>query len=161
MPNNMTGPEAIKRYCQGEISPRPEYYSGRGVSTYDLGPDHLNMIYNGLKNDFGEEVSATFCKMVESLTDMSATNFLNQFYFFFNSGKKWDEPKFENRIDVGPDNDCRETIASLSIFSVLGRKQDSNRDQMIGESIKRMFFDEIGYEPTKPMQRFPVFYDFG
>lgn len=148
------GTEAIGKYCSKpgiSMSARPEFYSGRGVICSDLGPNHLQAIYNGLKEDFGQEATRQFCLMIEDLTDLSATNFLNQFYVFFNNGRRWCKKTVkESGIDIGSDDGTgtREAITMVSVIGVLSGRQ-SSREEILDASnrLKRAFFQLIGYTP--------------
>jgi|GEM_PF-2422036 len=151
------GQEAIYKYCSApgvSMSTRPEYYSGRGVITSDLGPRHLKAIYDGLVADFGQETADQFCLMIEDLTNLSATNFLNQFYSFFDRGLVWrGKGQKETDIDLGPDDGtgAREAVAFVTIAGALfGRESSPEVTRDLSNALKRSFFQLIGYTPKYP-----------
>jgi hypothetical protein len=147
--SDMTGRDAINKYCDGRLSDRPEYYSGRGVTTSDLGPEHLKMIYDGIVKDFGQEAGDQFLLMIEGLKDLSATNFLNQFFGFWDQGRVWQGSIGEETdIDVGPDVPGRESVAFATALGFLGGQHMSSKEtEMASTGLKLEFFARIGYKP--------------
>jgi len=139
-----TGRQAIQKYTARRMSTRPEFYSGRGVTTTDLNVKLLTLIDQGLTADFGNDVHLKFCQFLEALSDLSATNFLNQFYCWFG---QWELPTGlrETDIDVGPDDGHRETIAFCTVLGVRGRGADPDRHERASLSLKLDFFNQVGY----------------
>lgn len=70
-------------HTKGQVSSRPDYYSGRGINSGDLGPEHLNLIGKGVKADFGAEAFEKFLDLVALIPDISATSFLIHFREFY------------------------------------------------------------------------------
>lgn len=135
--------QAIKHYCRNKLHPDPSYYSGCGVIETDLGVMHLVLLYQGLVSDFGQETGDAFCRMVRSLADMSATNFLNQFYRFFELKQEWKSPLDESGMDVGSDPNAMELLVGFSI-SCSAYRLPKQEEIALGEDIKRRFFLKIG-----------------
>jgi len=72
--------DIISKYTKGRLSARPDFYSGRGNNPGDLNSDHLEMIWNGVKTEVGQEAARAFVNMVAQMTtDASATTFLVSF----------------------------------------------------------------------------------
>jgi hypothetical protein len=82
-PFNLPFESAIMRWTQGKLSARPEFYMGRGVQTSDLNSHILELLWSGITQDVGISAADNFLLLVEELTDMSATAFLNAFHAFF------------------------------------------------------------------------------
>jgi hypothetical protein len=143
---------AMDKYMGGTMSARAEYYSGNGVSSYDLGPDKLEKFYNGFKADFGDEVALNFCRFIENLEDISASGFICAFerWFAYGMGTKV-EQNSTDWVAVGPDtgDGSRETVALLGVFGAISR--DHSRDRAMGENIKTAFFARVGYQREKPL----------
>ena len=59
-----------------KMSPRPEYYSGRGVNPGDLNEGHLETIHQAILEEKGAEAAEAFVSMVEAIPVLSATDFL-------------------------------------------------------------------------------------
>ena len=130
---------------KAKMSDRPEFYSGRGARYCDLNPDQLKTIYDGVKENIGDDAASAFVEMIENMDSLSATNFLNNLYAL--EARDWKYvPIEESDIDVGPDGPQREVIGLASIFSAL-----SSNDVDDTEAIRRGFFYKIGYTP-KPKE---------
>jgi hypothetical protein len=139
---------AIREYTGGCLCPRPEYYSGRGPNPGDLNGKHLQQLHAGILREQGEAAAASFVRLVERLTDLSATNFLNQFHYWWNNGWKGGALR-ESGLDVGADGPQREAVGLATIMSALGGGR-SDRDKEVGSrSIKWDFFFRIGHKPER------------
>lgn len=143
------GEELIQRYCHGMCT-RPEFYSGCGVDTNDLGPQQLEKIYRGLIADFGNETGVSFCQMIEQLENLSATNFLNQFYLFCARGFVWEPTLPESGNDVGPDTEAREAIGTFIAINALSGMSDPEKDRIDSIGVKHAFFRSIDYKYEPP-----------
>lgn len=85
------------------MSPRPEFYSGKGATWTDLNGDHLFGIYIKIRNEIGTKEAEAFVTMVEKLECLSAEHFFNALYAL--EARNWsNEPIEENNIDFGRDD---------------------------------------------------------
>lgn len=77
----MPARDIIYQYCEGKMSGRPEFYSGRGNNPGDLNSELLEKVYSGIKTENGDKAANSFVQMVAALTpDASATTFLVSLY---------------------------------------------------------------------------------
>jgi hypothetical protein len=77
----MSAHDIVYEYGKGQLSGRPEYYSGRGNNPGDLNSDHLEMIYRGVKIEHNAGAAKSFVNLVNDLNpDASATTFLLSYY---------------------------------------------------------------------------------
>lgn len=67
------------------FSTRPGFTAGRGATLSDLDSNRLEIIYQGILNEFGDEAAKNFVEMVKEIKVMSATTFLNELYALCNS----------------------------------------------------------------------------
>lgn len=82
--------EILKKIIRSaRMSTSPEFYSGRGATLMDLNSGILEMIYQGINNEYGEEAANNYVKMVDGIKVMSATTFLNELYNLKNCGWKY------------------------------------------------------------------------
>jgi hypothetical protein len=81
--------QAVRKWTEGKLSSRPEYYCGRGVNTGDLNSDLLEMLWTGLTRSVGIPAADNFIYMVRDLTDLSATAFLKAFEEFYQNNFVW------------------------------------------------------------------------
>lgn len=84
---------------------RPEYYSGRGVTTSDLDGDKLYAIYQKITQELGAKQAEEFVIMVKKLKTLSATNFLNSLYALEQNDWTADISFYESDGDVSFDNE--------------------------------------------------------
>ena len=96
---------------------RPEYYSGRGVTTSDLDGDKLYAIYQKITQELGAKQAEEFVTMVKKLKTLSATNFLNSLYALEQNDWTADISFYESDGDVSFDKERIESIVfSLSLL---------------------------------------------
>lgn len=91
-PLQMSAREIISNYCQGRMSGRPEFYSGRGAITSDLNSDLLEMIYKGIRAEIGAPAAMNFVQMVNDQPSLAATHFLHQLYELERNKWVWVKP---------------------------------------------------------------------
>ena len=99
------GRQIVRMACDGRLSCRPEFYSGRRAMRGDLNENHLLAIHKVVKREYDEEAAQHFVQMIADIESLAATAFLNTFYTFVSRGCRWvptDTP--ESNVDVGPDN---------------------------------------------------------
>jgi hypothetical protein len=84
-------------HCSG-MSSRPGFYSGRGANGSDLTARHLDVIWVGIKAEFGEAAADSFVLMVEALPILAATDFLLALFRLETNDWRWSE----NQIPSGP-----------------------------------------------------------
>ena len=94
----VTGEELIYRYCMGMLNPNPDFYAGRGNSVRDLNSSILEMLYGGIKIEFGPESARMFVNMVKNLKNTNAQNFLHEYYRMEKKGWRWVEPVMKVRV---------------------------------------------------------------
>ena len=118
-----------------DMSPRPEFYSGRGAIVCDLCSGHLEMIYRGVKQEYGDDAAKQFVQMVCDMPKLSATLFLQQFHAFVGRNCMWNlrDPLETNEIDVGPDdgNGGRNLGAMCALTNVLSGAVERNETEEI------------------------------
>lgn len=147
----MTAREIVHEYTKNRMSARPEYYSGRGATLSDLDSKLLEMIYQGILKEIGQNAAKELIKMVEDLDVLSATHFLNSLYALEARSWRWERRQRKagpmDHIDVGSDQDpeARLTIGLCSIGAWgLG---GSDRDET--DTIRGAFLQKYGSRKTK------------
>jgi hypothetical protein len=133
------------------MSPRPEYYSGRGAICCDLNSELLEMIYVGVKKEAGDEAAAAFVQFVYDFDKLSATAFLNEFYIFCARGYS-SVPRTHtalDELDAGPDGPSQEIIGTVALFGALCG--DMARDET--ESIRGSFIQKHRSECKQNKER--------
>lgn len=136
MPNTIDGRGIIEEYTKNRMSTRPEFYSGRGAITSDLNSPLLEMIYGGVKKEFGDEAAAKFVQFIYDFGKLSATAFLNAFYDFIDAGCNYTPRGHSSKddVDLGPDQDGREIIGMATIFgAMLGNTDRDETESIRGE----------------------------
>lgn len=84
--------EKLKKIIRStRMSTSPEFYSGRGATLMDLNSSILEMIYQGINSEYGEEAANNYVKMVKDIEVMSATIFLEELYNLKNCNWKYVE----------------------------------------------------------------------
>jgi hypothetical protein len=133
----INGYAIISQYTKNRMSPRPEYYSGRGAVRSDLNSDLLELIYAGVKQEAGDEAAANFVQFVCDFDKLAATTFLNEFYAFCNCGCVYVPRKHSaiDELDPGPDNGSRDVVGFGMMMSAMSGMMD--RDET--ESIRNAF----------------------
>jgi hypothetical protein len=145
---------AINTWTQRRLNSRASYYSGRGVKRGDLNEDHLEMIHKGIKRDFSPQHAAVFVEFVHSLTDLSATAFLNAFEVFYAGGcadakcytqTSRDSIAINAQTDEGKFAEGMATIAAV----LGGGSRNPEMDSLESDSIKWAFLSRHGKRPKK------------
>ena len=145
------GVAIVCKYTQNRMSTRPEYYSGRGAIRGDLNSELLEMIYDGVKAEAGDEAAAAFVQFVYDFDKLSATAFLAEFYRFCDRGCV-NIPRKHNaldELDVGPAGPGQEIIGTIALFGALCG--DMSRDET--ESIRGPFIQRHRREVTPNKQK--------
>lgn len=139
---------AISHWTGGRLSPHSGFYAGRGPLRGDLGPDHLDLLFEGIKKDFSPQHAAVFVEFVQNLTDLSASAFLVAFEYFWNSrcsDANGYKQQSGDSVQISAHDDAgRFAEGMCAIFSVLGRKSDPEYDLSMSHSIKREFLNRHG-----------------
>lgn len=113
------------------MSARPEYYSGCGPSTSDLGHRHLTKFHELVTKHGGEKAAEAFVAMVASLKSGAATTFLNGLYALERMDWKWkDVDPSSAGIDRGWDlgdsrGEERDALAAMTVMAALGTGGDN------------------------------------
>ena len=133
MAETISGEELIIKYGKGRLSPRPEYYSGRGATLSDLNSDMLEMVYEGVKAEAGDEAAKQFVQLVADFDKLSATAFLNDFYGFWYRGCVHVSRKHStmDELDVGPDDGHREVVGMGAMLSAMSGMIDCDETSSI------------------------------
>lgn len=132
---------------------RPEYTSGRGATTSDLNSTQLEQIYEGVKQNVGQEAATNFAQMVADLTELSATGFLLSLYDLEASGWRWVHQK-KKPVNIALDGRDDELVLSgmCTIFSAFGRGDRDDtpfiRASFLRNHEKELIFDEDDYAST-------------
>lgn len=130
------------------MSGRPEFYSGRPPMSCDLNGEKLSKIHSAIKEKIGEKQAESFVTMIENLSNLSATNFLNSLYSL--EANNWEYvPTSEGNIDVGPDGPQRGAIAFATIFAVPASMEGWDET----DYIRNTFFNMIGHKIKKSEER--------
>ena len=91
-----------------KMSLRPEFYSGRGATSSDLNSQILELIYQQVLKQGGEEEAKAFVQFIYEFPVLAATPFLNAFYSFCAMGCTYSFPEKVEKYDVGPDDSTPE-----------------------------------------------------
>ncbi|MDR0859969.1 MAG: hypothetical protein LBO09_03110 [Candidatus Peribacteria bacterium] len=138
--------DIIYQECKGSMSSRPGFYSGRGVSRYDLDHKQLLKIYRGIQKEYGEEAGNNYVEMVKHLPLLTATDFLESLHSLANNDFK---PSYLSEggivIEKNKNGEYNEIQAVCSIFGNLHR--DSDREKIESERIKFDFLQCAGFNP--------------
>ncbi|MFA6552475.1 MAG: hypothetical protein WCT19_03165 [Candidatus Paceibacterota bacterium] len=67
---------AVSVWTNGRFCLTAGFYSGRPPSTEDLNSRILEMVYKGLKKDVSQEAATNFVRLVNGLSDLSASAFI-------------------------------------------------------------------------------------
>ena len=71
----------------------PEYYSGRAALWSDMNGNHIYGIYRKIRTEIGTNAAEAFVTMVENLSYLSVSNFLNALYAL--EARNWVYAPFE------------------------------------------------------------------
>lgn len=130
---------------RANMSPRPEYYSGRGATLSDLNGEILENIYQGIKKEYGKKASESFVNMVKDIPVASATDFLLNLYRLESNNWKWNEKMLGSEKGVyvdGPNDNVKFAVGMATIAGIFGGSMD--RDDTT--SIKNYFLKRHGIE---------------
>jgi len=129
------------------LSDRASYYSGRGVNYDDLNDKNLVAIFNKLlKVDVAYAVN--FVDMVCQMKTLGATKFINSFMDFADNGFNTFNLETLNNKDGNVSlnevyGEARDTVALISIFSTMSRKNDQDYQISASEQMKNSFMSRI------------------
>jgi len=120
------------------MSARPEFYSGRGARRSDLSGEMLIAIHKIITEKLGENQAKEFVTMIQNISCLSATNFLNSLFAL--EANNWVyKPGEERNIDLGPDEPEKLAIGIASLVEVMFSSE--RRDET--ELIRNSFFNEL------------------
>ncbi len=121
---------------------RASYYSGRGATLTDLNYKILHHIHAEIKKEHGEDAAKAMVKMVESMTNCNATDFISNCYQLEANGYQWKVKKArKNGVDVAKNSDGSHNMAS-ALGTMAGLMFDSGRDET--PQIRNQFLRENG-----------------
>lgn len=72
----------VDKWTNRRFLMRSGYYAGRGPNSGDLNSKILESIYQGIKEDIGQEEASNFVRFVNQLDDLSASAFIVAFEQF-------------------------------------------------------------------------------
>ena len=78
----MLNKEMVYTWLKGSFVLNSGFYAGRGPNKDDLGTRHLELFYEGIKKDVGNEAAKNFVRFVNKLDDLSASAFIVAFEQF-------------------------------------------------------------------------------
>lgn len=128
-----------------QFSSRAAYFSGRGAILCDLDSKRLFHIQEQILKHYGDDASKAFVKMVDSMDNMNATDFINNCYSLEGNGFKLEtEARSKNGIEIEKNSEGEYDMVHgmLSIMSALS----SNRDETA--QIKGQFLRANGIRPV-------------
>lgn len=160
----MTGREIIQEYTHAKhwkesygkrfggwstwMSVRPEFYSGRGARLADLDSTILEMIYQGVKKEFGDAAAKNFCFMVFHHQCLSATAFLNSFYSFIADDCRFrGQASVPQNVDVGTNEETKEFFGMCSLAEMMCGSQRDETDSIRGPFLS-WHAEELGLNLT-------------
>ena len=130
------------------MSTRPEYYSGRGVTESDLNARQLATIYRGLLHgegtDFPKGAAENFLLMVKNLSYLTASDFLTALYALDARNYTIVPEDAHQAVHIGPDDETRVPAAMAGMFSFLGNKRSDEEEKMRSNGIKYTFLRAVG-----------------
>lgn len=104
------------------------WYSGAGPNERDLGSEHLRKIYDGIRETFGEEASASFVALIRGLTSLAPTSFLTALWNLF--WTKWEMPQSvetPGRVYLDPRLQSGMQMGMTMIAGLVGARSSSPR----------------------------------
>lgn len=135
------------------MSSRSGYYAGRGPKTCDLNSEHLEMLWNGIRDDVGATAASEFVRMVEELEDMSASAFLVSFETYFCAKFRWrhrpQQKDDRNALSGRGDGLIGEAMGLLGEAMFGGGRNDPAWDRNESWNIKAMFLSRHSTKVTK------------
>lgn len=140
----------MNTWTQGKLSPRAEYYAGRGVNGGDLNEQHLEMIYQGVLGYAGKEAADRFVLFVEGLENMSASAFVGAFYDFFYSRFTKTERKqtFADNLSITGRSEDAGVALTFGMMELLSKSQHNpeyeNMQKMQSTLLKAPFLERHG-----------------
>jgi hypothetical protein len=134
------------------LSARPSYYSGRGAISDDLDSFKLIKIQSLIKAHHGESAAIAFLKMVQSMSNMNATDFIQNCYTLEQNNFEWtiESPQVSG-VDFVKDENCNhnqvQAVATLYSSIRRGNRDDTNE-------IKSGFLRANGIKPERNNSRY-------
>lgn len=146
--------EIIHGYTKGKMSARPEFYSGRGVNSGDLNHNLLLMIHEGIKKELGEKQAEAFVEMLQVLTDLSATSFLNALFRLESNDWNFKVSLFNQKNDGMAFKGVDEDGGLSAMFTVMEtmhrpKGQDAAYAEYMSATITQPFFAAIGVKSKR------------
>ena len=125
------------------MSNNPDSYLGRGAIFHDFDGDKIFSIYKKIKEEVGISEANSFALMVGDSKNLSATNFLNDFYNLENNNWIYKHPE-KNDADLSINNPGQLVIS-------FNNNKPNNSDDTDDDTkyIKRTFFLKIGFPKNK------------
>jgi hypothetical protein len=143
----------IYQACKGKMSSRPEFYSGYGPDPHNIGPSHLKMLHDAIREDFGETAGLQFLRFVVDTRDMSASSFLTAFQRFWYGGMlasaAYQRPTDRMGMDgIGTDHEDEATRSALfaGMTILLRDKTSPEQRDLQSAQIKMGFLQQVGVE---------------
>jgi hypothetical protein len=136
----------------GNMSDRPEFYSGYGATVSNLCSEQLELIYMGIQKYHGKCAATNFAQMVADLEKLTASGFLRSLYELERNGWRWEhvENKPVSNIALGGYGEQLEATAFATIASALGDR-DVDQTYYIRREFLNLHKDEV-VRSVKPKQ---------
>ena len=132
------------------MSSRPAYYSGRGATLSDLNSEKLLKIQSQIEKKHGKDASKAFVNMIQSMSNLNATDFIENLYMLERKGWVWDIKSTSKNgfdFDKNKDGSHNESQLMASLFSAMGNKRDETHQ------IKSNFLLKNGIREVLPIFR--------
>ena len=138
------------------MSARPEFYSGRGARLTDLDDRKLEVVYQGIRREQGEEAAGNFAQMVADIPKLTVTDFLLTLYRLEANDWTWNKKLTgkEDGIYVDGLTDAAKVASAFgTLGSVLGRMNEVDETC----DIRRDFLERREIKITEsPPSRYPI-----
>jgi hypothetical protein len=134
--------EAGSAWVDGRFSMRSGFYAGRPPSTSDLNSKILEMFYQGMKRDVGSDEAGNFVRLVNNLTDLSATSFIVAFERFWATSCKEVSiaQSIADRMQLSGHGEAAYGEGLFAIVTALtNRGTSENEIRFLSHNIKREF----------------------
>jgi hypothetical protein len=134
----------------GNMSARPEFYSGNGAMVSNLCSEQLQLIYMGIEKYHGKCAATNFAQMVADLEKLTASGFLRSLYELERNGWRWEhvENKPVSNIALDGYGEQLEACAFATVVSAFGNG-DVDQTDYIRREFLGLHKDEL-IRPVKP-----------
>lgn len=152
----MNSTDLIHTYVP-RISVRPEFYSGYGASSSNIGSRELELIYGGVKKECGDEAAKNFCQFIYNFGTLSPTAFLFSFHCWYGGGCEASVPVSRNKdqagdrtgdnYDFGKTDEDRYALGMATIGAALMGRENADETESIRNEFLRNHKGEYQTHP--------------